>query len=197
MLLSWFRKLLKSFEVSNMITQCFNNPTRSLFLVVFLKIIQYFLYFFLSLRTVNIIQLLKWIIYLIYFIHFMNMFLILHIIFGCQKNIGKFFIICIHSFCSIFIRRQYFKPKCTIVFLHGFFFTTQQYLHMLIYLPARVYNQVYKGKYHFDGVSFETPHWHLPNTGDRSTNHESFPQSFKYTARIKSTAPWGPRCHRN
>lgn len=197
MLLSWFRKLLKSFEVSNMITQCFNNPTRSLFLVVFLKIIQYFLYFFLSLRTVNIIQLLKWIIYLIYFIHFMNMFLILHIIFGCQKNIGKFFIICIHSFCSICIRRQYFKPKCTIVFLHGFFFTTQQYLHMLIYLPARVYNQVYKGKYHFDGVSFETPHWHLSNNGDRSANHESFPQSFKYTARIKSTAPWGPRCHRN
>lgn len=88
----------------------------------------------------------------------MNMFLILHIIFGCQKNIGKFFIICIHSFCSICIRRQYFKPKCTIVFLHGFFFTTQQYLHMLIYLPARVYNQVYKGKYLFDGVSFETPH---------------------------------------
>lgn len=145
----------------------------------------------------NIIQLLKWIIYLIYFIHFMNMFFILHIIFGCQKNMGKFFIICIHSFCSIFIRRQYFKPKCTIVFLHGFFFTTQQYLHMLIYLPARVYNQVYKGKYHFDGVSFETPHWHLSNTGDRSTNHESFPQSFKYTARIKSKPPWGPRCHRN
>lgn len=97
----------------------------------------------------------------------MNMFLILHIIFGCQKNIGKFFIICIHSFCSICIRRQYFKPKCTIVFLHGFFFTTQQYLHMLIYLPARVYNQVYKGKYHFDNVSFETPHWHLSNTGTR------------------------------
>lgn len=77
------------------------------------------------------------------------------------------------------------------------FFITQQYLHMLIYLPARVYNQVYKGKYHFDGVSFETPHWHLSNTGDRSANHESFPQSFKYTARIKSTAPWGARCHRN
>lgn len=77
------------------------------------------------------------------------------------------------------------------------FFITQQYLHMLIYLPARVYNQVYKGKYHFDGVSFETPHWHLPNTGDRSTNHESFPQSFKYTARINSKPPWDPRCHRN
>lgn len=119
----------------------------------------------------------------------MNMFFILHIIFGCQKNIGKFFIICIHSFCSICIRRQYFKPKCTIVFLHGFFFTTQQYLHMLIYLPARVYNQVYKGKYHFEDVSFETPNWHLSNTGDRSTNHESFPHSFKYTAQIKSTPP--------
>lgn len=100
MLLSWFRKLLKSFEVSNMITQCFNNPTRSLFFWwFFLKIIQYFLNFFLSLRTVNIIQLLKWIIYLIHFIHFMNMFFILHIIFGCQKNIGKFLISCIHSFC--------------------------------------------------------------------------------------------------
>lgn len=122
MLLSWFRKLLKSFEVSNMITQCFNNPTRSLFWWFFLKIIQYFLHFFLSLRTVNIIQLLKWIIYLIYFIHFMNMFFIRHIIFGCQKNIGKFLISCIHSFCCICIRRQYFKPKYTIVFLHGFFF---------------------------------------------------------------------------
>lgn len=127
----------------------------------------------------NIIQLIEWIIYLIYFIHFMNMFFILHIIFGCQKNIGKFLISCIHSFCCIYQIRQYFKPKYTIVFLHGFFFITQQYLHMLIYLPARVYNQVYKGKYHFDGVSFETPHWHLSNTGDRSTNHESFPQSFQ------------------
>lgn len=90
-----------------------------------------------------------------------------------------------------------FQTKVHNRFSAWFFFTTQQYLHMLIYLPARVYNQVYKGKYHFDGVSFETPHWHLPNTGDRSTNHESFPQNFKYTARIKSTAPRGPRCHRN
>lgn len=46
---------------------------------------------------------------------------------------------------------------CMVSFFF-FFFTTQHYLHMLIYLPARVYNQVYKGKYHFDGVSFETPH---------------------------------------
>lgn len=157
----------------------------------FLKIIQYFLNFFLSLRTVNIIQLLKWIIYLIYFIHFMNMFFILHIIFGCQKNIGKFLISCIHSFCCIWNPATIFQTKVHNRFSAWFlfFFITQQYLHMLIYLPARVYNQVYKGKYHFDGVSFETPHWHLPNYGDRSTNHESFPQSFKYTARIKSTPP--------
>lgn len=46
---------------------------------------------------------------------------------------------------------------CMVSFFF-FFFTTQHYLHMLIYLPARVYNQVYKGKYHFDDVSFETPH---------------------------------------
>lgn len=147
----------------------------------------------------NIIQLLKWIIYLGYFIHFMNMFFILHIIFGCQKNIGKFLISCIHSFCCIWNPATIFQTKVHNRFSAWFlfFFITQQYLHILIYLPARVYNQVYKGKYHFDGVSFETPHWHLSNTGDRSANHESFPHSFKYTARIKSTAPWGPRCHRN
>lgn len=133
----------------------------------FLKIIQYFLNFFLSLCTVNIIQLLKWIIYLGYFIHFMNMFFILHIIFGCQKNIGKFLISCIHSFCCIWNPATIFQTKVHNRFSAWFFFTTQQYLHMLIYLPARVYNQVYKGKYHFDGVSFETPHWHLSNTGTR------------------------------
>lgn len=173
MLLSWFRKLLKSFEVSNMITQCFNNPTRSLFwLFFFLKIIQYFLNFFLSLCTVNIIQLLKWIIYLGYFIHFMNMFFILHIIFGCQKNIGKFFLkfVSIPFVVYIYgdnISNQSAQSFFCMVSFFFFFFTTQHYLHMLIYLPARVYNQVYKGKYHFDGVSFETPHWHLSNTGTR------------------------------
>lgn len=69
----------------------------------------------------------------------MNMFFILHIIFGCQKNIGKFFIICIHSFCSICIRRQYFKPKCTIVFLHGFFFLQPNSIYTCLYIYLHVY----------------------------------------------------------
>lgn len=68
----------------------------------------------------------------------MNMFFILHIIFGCQKNIGKFFIICIHSFCSICIRRQYFKPKCTIVFLHGFFLQPNS-IYTCLYIYLHVY----------------------------------------------------------
>lgn len=89
----------------------------------------------------------------------MNMFFIRHIIFGCQKNIGKFFL----KFVSIpFVVYIYgdniSNQSAQSFFCMVFFFTTQQYLHMLIYLPARVYNQVYKGKYHFDGVSFETPH---------------------------------------
>lgn len=89
----------------------------------------------------------------------MNMFLILHIIFGCQKNIGKFFL----KFVSIpFVVYIYgdniSNQSAQSFFCMVFFFTTQQYLHMLIYLPARVYNQVYKGKNHFDNVSFETPH---------------------------------------
>lgn len=128
----------------------------------------------------------------------MNMFFILHIIFGCQKNIGKFFIICIHSFCSICIRRQYFKPKCTIVFLHGFFFIPN-----IIYTCLYIYLHVYIIKFTKVNITSMTSRLKLhtdtcltPGTGVQ-LNHESFPQSFKYTARINSKPPWGPRCHRN
>lgn len=64
----------------------FQQPNPVTFFWWFSKDYLIFSSFFFSLRTVNIIQLLKWITYLIYFIHFMNMFFILHIIFGCQKN---------------------------------------------------------------------------------------------------------------
>lgn len=55
-----------------------------------------------------------------------------------EKHRKVFFKICIHSFCSIYIRRQYFKPKCTIVFLHGFFLQPNS-IYTCLYIYLHVY----------------------------------------------------------
>lgn len=124
-------------------------PTRSLFLVVFFKDYSIFSLFFFKSTYSEYYPIIKMNnIFNLFYTFYEYVLNTAHYFWLSEKHRKVFFIICIHSFRSICIRRQYFKPKCTIVFLHG----------LLIYLPARVHNQVYKGKYHFDGVSFETPH---------------------------------------
>lgn len=73
----------------------------------------------------------------------MNMFFILHIIFGCQKNIGKFLISCIHSFCCIWNPATIFQTKVhnrfSAWFLSSSFFLQPNIIYTCLYIYLHVY----------------------------------------------------------